>query len=132
MQYILSGIISDGVLFRTSATNCARIYNTSISNDSVQSSLPTDWQTSFDLDVEDVWNGFFSYALLLDHHERKEPLKVQHNASSQPECLRPALEARNIRMTGTGQEEWNHACQGCCYMYQVNEGPWCAFNWIIH
>ncbi|KAJ7275993.1 hypothetical protein C8J57DRAFT_1061935 [Mycena rebaudengoi] len=116
----------------TSATNCAHIYNTSISNNSLRSSLPTDWQTSFDLDVEDVWNGFFSYALLLDHYERKEPLKVQHNASSQPERLRPALEARNIRMAGTGQEEWNHACEACCYMYQIDEGPWCAFNWIIH
>ncbi|KAJ7687968.1 hypothetical protein B0H17DRAFT_677228 [Mycena rosella] len=101
----------------TSGTNCARIYNTSIFKDALESALPLDWQTSFQLDVEDVWNTFYTYSLRLDYHEHQELMELPHDAPSQAERLRALLEVRNSRMAGTGQEEWNHACDVCCYMY---------------
>ncbi|KAJ6461813.1 hypothetical protein C8R45DRAFT_1179095 [Mycena sanguinolenta] len=107
----------------TSATNCARIYNTSISKDALHPYLPSDW-LSFQMDVDDVFNSFFLNALLLDHNERNVIFELRHDAPSQAERLRPALEARNVRMAGPGQEGWNHVCSLCCYMYQDEEGRW--------
>ncbi|KAJ7078210.1 hypothetical protein C8R44DRAFT_896024 [Mycena epipterygia] len=85
----------------TSGTNCARIYNTSISKTSLEPFLPTIWP-SLQMDVVD----------------REDFLELAHDAPSQAERLRPALEARNIRMAGTGQDEWNHICDLCCYIYK--------------
>ncbi|KAJ7080155.1 hypothetical protein B0H15DRAFT_787367 [Mycena belliarum] len=101
----------------TSGTNCARIYNTSISKSALESDLPIDWQTTFQMDVDDVWNAFYTYSLRLDYHERQEVMELQHNAPSQADRLRSLLEVRNSNMAGTGQEEWNHACDLCCYIY---------------
>lgn len=96
---------------RTSATNCSRIYNEGFRNEDVQSNLPAVWHVSFEMHVDDVWNGFFLHSLLLDHSERGAVLRLSHSAPSQSKRLRPALKARNARMRGTGQEEWNHACE---------------------
>ncbi|KAJ7360786.1 hypothetical protein DFH08DRAFT_1073966 [Mycena albidolilacea] len=101
----------------TSGTNCARIYNTSISKTYLQSSLPLDWQTTFQMDVDDVWNAFYTYSFCLDYYEWQAILELPHSAPSQTERLRPLLHHRNSRMAGTGQEEWNHACNLCCYIY---------------
>ncbi|KAJ7323513.1 hypothetical protein DFH08DRAFT_787851 [Mycena albidolilacea] len=107
----------------TSATNCACIYNTSISKDALRPYLPSDW-LSFEMDVDDVFNCFFLNALLLDHHEHQQILELRHDTPSQAERLRLALEARNICMAGPGQEEWNHVCSLCCYMYEDLDGRW--------
>ncbi|KAJ7126667.1 hypothetical protein C8R46DRAFT_1247865 [Mycena filopes] len=88
----------------TSGTNCARIYNTSISKHALQPFMPTGW-LSLQMDVDDVYNSFFLHALLLDHHERNDIFQLRHNAPSQTERLRPALEARNIRMADTAAEQ---------------------------
>ncbi|KAJ7241324.1 hypothetical protein B0H12DRAFT_1250422 [Mycena haematopus] len=109
----------------TSGTNCARIYNTSISQAALQPLMPSDW-ISLKIDIEDVFNSFFLYALLLDHLERQDILQLQHDAPSHAERLRCALEVRNSRMAGTGQEEWNHYCDMCCYIYQ-EEHDWCLY-----
>jgi hypothetical protein len=69
------------------------------------------------MDVDDVWNGFFLYSLLLDHAEHNSILELDHNAPSQMRRLRPALQARTRRMRGTGQEEWSHACELCSWVY---------------
>ncbi|KAJ7278736.1 hypothetical protein C8J57DRAFT_1059707, partial [Mycena rebaudengoi] len=105
----------------TSATNCARIYNTSISKSYLESLLPVDWQTTFQMDVDDVWNAFYTYSLCLDYYERQETMELPHSVPSQAERLRALLEARNSRMAGTGQEEWSHACDLCCYIYLDSE-----------
>ncbi|KAJ7212989.1 hypothetical protein GGX14DRAFT_360980, partial [Mycena pura] len=101
----------------TSGTNCARIYNTSIAHAALEPHLPRNW-LSLKIDIEDVFNSFFLYALLQDHHERDDILQLPHDAPSHAERLRPALEARNSRMAGTGQEEWNHYCDLCCHIYE--------------
>ncbi|KAK7038548.1 hypothetical protein R3P38DRAFT_2615722 [Favolaschia claudopus] len=113
----------------TSGTNCARIYNTSITQATLEPLLPHDWP-NLKIDTEDVFNSFFLYALLLDHHERNDILQLRHDAPSHAERLRPALEARNSRMAGTGQEEWNHYCDLCCWIYE-EDGVWYALRSAI-
>jgi hypothetical protein len=103
---------------RTSATNCARIFNTGLSNRRVNVAVPAAFPTRLELDTKDVWNAFFLHSLLRDHAEQDTILEVQHNASSQAERLKPALQARNLRMVGPGQEHWNHACDLCCWVFE--------------
>ncbi|KAJ7718060.1 hypothetical protein B0H16DRAFT_1797918 [Mycena metata] len=106
----------------TSATNCARTYNSGLPNEAIQSSLPATWSTSLELDVQDVWNAFFLYALLLDNQVHGKILHLSHTAPSQSERLRPALHERNLRIAGVGQPGWNHACNLCCSIYIDEDG----------
>jgi len=112
----------DRTIKRTSATNCARIYNTSFTNESIQGSVPAVWHVSLEMDVDHVWDGFYIYSLLLDHAERDAVLYLDHNAPSQAKRIRPALQACNHRMRGTGQEEWSHACELCAWAYVYEHG----------
>ena len=75
--------------------------------------------------VDDVWNGFFIYSLLLDYVERGAILQLGHKAPSQARRLQPVLRARNLRMRGTGQEHWNHACDLCSWVCTNEEGIEC-------
>jgi len=113
---------------RTSATNCARIYNNAFRNPVVTASCPAVWACNLELNVEQVWTGFFLHSLLLDHMEQGSVLGLEHDAPSQSRRLRPALEARNARMVGPGQEEWNHACDLCCWIYEDENGVLCTFS----
>ena len=92
----------------------------------IQEKLPLGWM-SFEMDVDNVWDGFFLNALLRDRQEQMEehrlPLLIlQHNASSQLERLAPALHEHNKRMVGPGQEAWNHACDRCCWISDDGHG----------
>ncbi|KAJ7211529.1 hypothetical protein C8J57DRAFT_1097682, partial [Mycena rebaudengoi] len=112
----------------TSATNCARTYNCGLSNKAVAPSLPANWPTTFELDVEDVWNAFYLHNLLLDHATLDTTLELTHNASSQSERLRPSLLRRNIRMAGPGQDAWSHACDLCCWVYEEGGSEYCIWS----
>ncbi|KAL0947556.1 hypothetical protein HGRIS_013649 [Hohenbuehelia grisea] len=106
----------------TSSTNCARIYNESITNAEIQAILPPVHAKNLSMTVDDVLNGFFLFSLLLDRQERMErgdyaePLQLENDAPSQAERLRPALEARNYLMVGPGQEAWSHVCNLCAWV----------------
>lgn len=91
-------------------------------DDTLTPSLPLVYPKSLVLDVEDVWNAFLLHSLLLDHEERGAILELQHDTPSQGERLRPALRKRNLRMVGPGQEEWNHACDLCCWIHEDKDG----------
>lgn len=106
----------------TSATNCAHIYNQDLKNELILPFLPADWQTSLQLDVHDVWSGFFLHALILEHQESGSIFTLPHHAQSQVKCLQTALQARNAKMAGPGQEAWNHTCDCCCHIYQDKSG----------
>jgi hypothetical protein len=112
-------------LDRTSATNCARIYNLGLSHNPIAHLLPPVWDARLELDCRDVWNAFFLHALLLDHAEQGTVLQLPHNAPSQDARFREALRARNFRMVGPGQEEWNHACDLCCWVMVGDDGIEC-------
>jgi hypothetical protein len=102
--------------------NCSRIYNSSFTNEDIHASLPAVWDHRLEMTVDDVWNGFFIYSLLLDHSERDSILLLDHKAPSQARRLQPALQARNARMRGTGQEHWNHACDLCSWVFTDQNG----------
>ena len=74
-------------------------------NELIHGSVPAVWHVSLEMDVDHVWDAFFIYSLLLDHAEHDAVLKLDHNAPSQANRIRPTLQARNRRMRGTGQEE---------------------------
>ncbi|KAJ7121167.1 hypothetical protein C8R44DRAFT_622980 [Mycena epipterygia] len=59
-----------------------------------------------------ILESFFLHALLRDAMKRGATLAVPHHGSN-TERLNTALEARNSRMVGTGQDQWAHACDGC-------------------
>lgn len=75
--------------------------------------------------VDDIWNGFFLHSLLLDHAEHRTILKLNHHAPSQLLHLQPTLCSQNLQMRGTGQEEWSHACDLCCWVYTDENGIKC-------
>jgi hypothetical protein len=74
------------------------------------------------MDVDDVWNVFFLYSLLLDHAEHGVVLELNHDAPSHAKHICPSLQAHTRRMQGTGQEEWNHACNLCAWVYANDDG----------
>ena len=109
-------------LYRTSATNCARIYNDGLANNILTPSLPASFSKSLVLNVEDVWTALFLYWLLADCIEQGAMLQLEHNSPSQFTRLLPALKNCNARMVGPGQEEWNHACDLCCWVNTTPDG----------
>jgi hypothetical protein len=119
--------------FRTSAGNCARIYNTGLALKSLSPSLPVSFSSSehITLDVADVWDGLLLYWVLEDVQERGEGLELAHDAPSQAKRLQPALRARNLRMAGPGQEAWNHACDICCWIQTLPDGTKSLFFYAI-
>ncbi|KAF8233107.1 hypothetical protein L208DRAFT_1422992 [Tricholoma matsutake] len=116
----------------TSATNCARIYNEGIGVHKLTPSLPDAYSKSLKLDAEDVWNSLFLYWLLLDCQEQGTILELDHKAGSQAHRLEPALQACNLQILGTGQEEWSHACDACCWINDTDpEQIGCVHSVII-
>ena len=108
-----------------SATNCSQIYNSGFSNEDICASLPAVWDHRLVMTVDYVWNRFYIYSLLLDYVERGAVLQLDHKAPSQARRLQPVLRARNLRMRGTGQEHWNHACDLCSWVCTNEEGIKC-------
>ena len=111
MSFFLGSSFKAHEHYRTSATNCSRIYNLGFVNEDIHASLPAVWDHRLDMTVDDVWNGFFIHSLLLDH---TAPSQVCH--------LQLALRAHNYRMRDTGQENWNHACELCSWVYTGDDG----------
>ncbi|KAI0684068.1 hypothetical protein C8T65DRAFT_594255, partial [Cerioporus squamosus] len=64
------------------------------------------------LDSDHVWSAFYLHALMLDSARRSEALCLPHRGK-QSERFRGALALRNVRMAGTGQLHWAHACDVC-------------------
>lgn len=111
---------SFSILNRTSARNCARVYNETFTVS--HGILPPTWQFRTDINVEDVWNTFFLHALLLDSAENSLVLELPHDAISQATRLDEAIHSRNLSISGTGQEHWNHACELCCWIHNDPDG----------
>lgn len=55
----LRQVNTNNPLVRTSATNCARIYNLSFRKKAYMLLLPHDWPSKLDIDIENVWDAFF-------------------------------------------------------------------------
>lgn len=108
---------------RTSASNCARIYNEMAEKVRFKNLLPHDYPKKLELDVETVWNSLFLFWLIEDHSDSQRPVLVlDHNEATQALRLEGALQDRNLRMVGTGQEEWSHVCDLCCEIKKASDG----------
>lgn len=123
-------VIIDSTILRTSASNCARIYNDGLARSALNLILPPVPSKSLILVVEDVWDSLMLYWLLTDCDEQGEVLELIHVAPSQAKRLRPALKARNKRMEGPGQEAWNHACELCCWVDTKTDGTQSMFSFM--
>lgn len=93
---------------------------------------PNDRTTASKMNGEIVLYAFFMYALLRDASNRHTHLKLPHRGENRVR-LSDALAARNLRMAGTGQEMWAHACNLC--MKRVpgpnglpSKGPMCSIT----
>jgi hypothetical protein len=88
---------------RTSATNCARLYNASLANTDL-TPRDVDWPFSFTVSDEHVWDAFVILALLEDCKRRSTLLTVPHTGL-QKDRFTDAVSARNIRFRLHGQPE---------------------------
>lgn len=73
-----------------------------------------------------VLDAFFLHALLRDKSIHGSTLTVPHHGL-QRDRLEDVLMERNIRVAGTGQEMWGHACGTCMKIINTNDGsanPW--------
>ena len=112
--------------------NCACIYNKGLVDEEIEALLPVTWKLSLQLDIEDVWNGFFLYALILEQQETGVMLELSHPGESQAKQLQPALHVWNVKMASPGQEAWNYACDQCCYIYQDEaDGNFCLWYSLL-
>lgn len=108
---------------RVSATNLARMYDADTPDR--EDRLSIDWAYSLDMSTETVWDAFFLHGLLLDSLEHQVALELPHNGQDQSTRIEAALERRNLRMVGPGQEYWNHACNRCCEISADEKGEKC-------
>ncbi|KAJ7877878.1 hypothetical protein B0H13DRAFT_1631479 [Mycena leptocephala] len=117
---VLSLFIGLMLISWTSATNCARIYDTCLSKPENRPDHP-DWppERSFKLRMEHVWDGFLLLSLLEDYEERKAVLCVP-NTGGQSDRFTEAIRERNERIRLCGQPEWSHHCDKCMRVW--NEG----------
>ncbi|KAF8060185.1 hypothetical protein FPV67DRAFT_1674149 [Lyophyllum atratum] len=84
----------------TSATNCARMYNLTLSN----TVPPDDWAFGFTVTTEHVWDAFVILSLMEDFERRSKTLVIPHTGA-QKDCFTNALQERNIRFRLYSQPE---------------------------
>jgi hypothetical protein len=113
----LSILKAANITLRTSATNAAHVYNTCLSEPENQ---PDHW-FSFDLQTEQVWDGFCLLALLEDHAHRQAVLTLPHDGL-QKDRFTEAMKARNLHFQQAGQEEYGHACKKCVRVWLAEDG----------
>ncbi|PBK83279.1 hypothetical protein ARMGADRAFT_945016, partial [Armillaria gallica] len=94
-------------------------YNDSLATPATQ--VPNNFRYHQTLDMQTVYEAFFLHAVLLDAYNRHEPLELPH-AGPQRDHLVAALDSRNKRMIGTGQEFWAHRCKKCMHLIQGPDG----------
>lgn len=73
---------------------------------------PTDRTTASKITGEMVLHAFFLHSLLQDSKKHGSQLKLPHHGENRVR-LSGALAERNLRMAGTGQDMWAHACNLC-------------------
>lgn len=107
---------------RTSAQNCARIYNEEAQAYPWGVDLPADWPVTYDMHSEHVSEAFVIHALLEWHHDHNTVLEVPHKADNARIGFHEAVEARNRALAGPGHPEWNHACLRCTHHIKDDTG----------
>lgn len=73
---------------------------------------PKEWDFSFDLRSEHVWNGI-SYLALLEHYEREQGTLIVPHVADEKDRLSVPIASRNKQFDDHGQPEWAHYCEKC-------------------
>ncbi|KIM76724.1 hypothetical protein PILCRDRAFT_77520 [Piloderma croceum F 1598] len=98
-----------------SAESISRVYNMALGVS--LSEIPNSSRLSQNLYGDLVLDAFLLHSLLRDADVRGEQLSLLHGGL-QRHRLDIALDQRNYRMAGTGQEMWAHACNKCMALYR--------------
>ena len=97
----------------TSATNCARIYNT---NSAESKWKPTDWQFSLEVTSDEVYDAFTVLSLLEECQLQNSTLVVPHGGLAR-DRFTEAINTRNNRYRLSSQPELFHHCKKCTRYY---------------
>lgn len=106
------------IKIRTSASNCAEIYNISLA---VPENQPSEWPFSFNLRHEHIWSGI-SHLAILEHFEREQKTLTMNHGSDQRDRLADHIKTRNQLFAENGQPEWAHYCEKCVRFYLDKDG----------
>lgn len=68
--------------------------------------------------------AFFMHALIRDRELTNSPLRLPHRGLKASR-LDQALQERNLKIVGTGQKHWAHACHACCKFKTSATGQRC-------
>jgi hypothetical protein len=107
------------VLSWTSATNCARIYNTSTGFAALANNpkpLAVDWQFKLEVTSDEVYDAFTILSLLEDCQLQKSTLVVPHGGLAK-DRFTAAVQTRNNRFRLCSQPELLHYCKKCTRFY---------------
>ena len=105
------------IVNRTSASNCAAVYNQSLTQPQNQ---PKNWEFSFNLWPEDIWEGI-SHLAILEHYKKEgDTLTVPHGLD-QKDQLAEAIQKHDQQFDNEGQPEWAHYCEKCIRWTKVDE-----------
>lgn len=96
----------------TSATNCARIFNASMTED-----VFPDWQFSLSVTSDQVYDGFTILSLLEDCISQQKTLVVPHGGASR-DRFTEAICIRNNRLRLCSQPELYHYCKKCTRIFE--------------
>lgn len=111
----------------TSATNCARIYNSSVSR---QNEFPLQWPSP-EVTLDHVWDTFIIISLLEDCCHRKRSLVVKRSGT-QSERFNDAMAHRNQRMRSFRQPDARrHKCTKCCRVYEASTNMAAQFVRVV-
>jgi hypothetical protein len=106
---------------RSSATNCARVYNLSIGD--YTRKLQTQYRLlNTEMTMDHVWDSFFLHGLILDASRSKDRLTLPNNEIEHQERYSAALQVRNLKYQGPMRDEWNHCCDTCSHTVARPEG----------
>ncbi|PPQ84237.1 hypothetical protein CVT26_013001 [Gymnopilus dilepis] len=101
----------------TSASNCAAIYNEALAKPENQ---PKEWEFSFDLRPEHIWNAF-SHLAILEHFEKEGDILTVPHGSEQKDRFSEVIRKRNKLFEDEGQPEWAHYCEKCVRITKFDE-----------
>ena len=99
-------------VIRFSATNCAKVYDMSLSDRQNGLLESAGWQFGSKLRTEHVWDAFVLITLLRDCEASHRQLEVPHSGL-QKNRFTSAMEERNLRIIHDGQDEIDHICDSC-------------------
>lgn len=128
-QYVLKlnspYYFSDKIL--VSATNCTKIYHTSIPNPAC---IPMDWKVKPGLHPENIYDSFKLLALL-EHQQTRSGLFNVLDQIPQVHQFNEAMMCINNEIQVHGQPEIDHRCNKCVRLWVEKGKRKCSYPFVI-